>query len=152
MIDETPTVNGAAPVAGPARAGVARGAPAPVGASVAARAAEPRQPKKRPDPGPMRLALGMTGLAAATALSTLIIRPPAAAPTPATDPALPEPTSPPLIVRHVTQYVQLKPGETAPPGASVVQKPAASPRVVIVTIPAPAPRRVVVVTRQSGQK
>ncbi len=119
---------------------------------------ETRAPKARPDPGPMRLAIGMTGLAAATAIATSIVQSPfgAAAPAPA---ATPEPTAaptpPPLVVKHVTRYVQLKPGQTAPPGATVVKKPDPSPRVVVVTIPAPAaaPRRVVVVTtRQSGAK
>ena len=119
---------------------------------------EPRAPKARPDPGPMRLALGMTGLAAATAMATAIVRSPfgAAAPAPA---ATPEPTAaptpPPLVVKHVTRYVQLKPGQTAPPGARVVKKPNPSPRVVGVTGRAPraAPRRGVgVVTRLSGAK
>jgi hypothetical protein len=122
---------------------------------------EPRAPKARPDPGPMRLTLAMTGFVAATAMATAIIRPPAPAPAATPDP-VPQPTDaptqPPLVIRRVTQYVQLKPGETAPPGATVVQKPAASPRVVVVTIPAPPAKRVVVtqrvvaVTRQSGGK
>ena len=42
-------------------------------------------------------------------------------------------------VRHVIQYVQLKPGQTAPPKAVVKQAPAPPPRVVVVTT-----------TRQSG--
>jgi hypothetical protein len=100
----------------------------------------------------MRFAIGVTGLVAATALATSIVRPPVAAPGPTpTDPPPPAITEP-LAVRHVTRYVQLKPGQTAPAGAQVVQKPAPSPRVVVVTVPAPAPRRVVVVTRQSGMK
>lgn len=128
---------------------------------------EPRVPKARPDPGPMRFTLGLTGLIAATAMATSIIRPPMTAPVEA--PVIPTDAPPvattqpqPLVVRHVTRYVQLKPGETAPPGATVVQKPDPSPRVVVVTVPAPtprqavaapAPRRVIVVTtRQSGKK
>jgi hypothetical protein len=114
---------------------------------------EVRVPKARPDPGPMRLLMGVTGLAAATALATAIVRPNAPTVAPATADASPLPTPPPLVVRHVKRYVQLKPGETAPPGATVVQRPEASPRVVVVTVPAPAQRRtVVVVTRQSGAK
>jgi len=81
----------------------------------------------------------------------------------AAGPVAPLPTAAPaqIQVRTVTRYVQLHPGETAPPGALVVQKPDPSPRTVIVTVPAPAPpappavaapRRVVVVTRQSGTK
>jgi hypothetical protein len=46
----------------------------------------------------------------------------------------------PLPVQHVTRYVQLKPGQTAPPQASVVAAPRPTPRVVIVTT-----------TRQSGK-
>ena len=114
---------------------------------------EPRTPRARPDPAPMRLALAVTGLVAATAVAASIIRPPVASPVPApTDPP-PPPTTQPVAVQHITRYVQLKPGQTAPPGALVVQKPAPTPRVVVVTVPAPAPRRVVVVTtRQSGVK
>jgi hypothetical protein len=105
----------------------------------------------------MRFAFGVSGLVAVTALATAIARP--AAPPPVTqvttEPA-PTESAAPLVVRHVTRYVQLRPGETAPPGASVVARPDPSPRVVVVTVPAPAPpaavRRVVVVTRQSGTK
>jgi hypothetical protein len=121
---------------------------------------EPRPAKARPDPNPMRFVLGVSGLVAATALATAIARPGPATPAAVvldagTDPA-PTATPAPLVVRHVTRYVQLQPGETAPPGASVVARPDPSPRVVVVTVPAPAPpaaaRRVVVVTRQSGTK
>ena len=100
----------------------------------------------------MRLTLGVTGLVAATAMDTAIVRPSAVAPPPVPPEAALAPTPAPLVIKHVTRYVQLKPGETAPPGAAVVQKPAASPRVIVVTVPAPTPRRVVVVTRQSGAK
>jgi hypothetical protein len=121
---------------------------------------EPRAAKARPDPNPMRFAFGVSGLIAATALATAIAQPAPPAPTSvaldtAVDPA-PTATPAPLVVRHVTRYVQLQPGQTAPPGASVVARPDPSPRVVVVTVPAPAPpaavRRVVVVTRQSGTK
>jgi len=119
-----------------------------------------RSPGGRPDAGPMRFALAVSGLVAATAMATSIVRPPAPPSVELLPAATPTVTPVPaaIVVRHVTQYVQLQPGESPPPGASVVEKPAASPRVVIVTITAPpappaqpAPvRRVVVVTRQSG--
>ena len=132
---------------------------------------EPRGAKPRPDPRPMRLALGMGGLVAATAMATAIVRVPSSAVVVA-DPVLPDPTPAPtvepapakqVVIKQITRYVQLKPGETAPPGAKVVKKPDPSPRVVVITVPAPtarpaprpaarpapAPRRVVV-TRQSG--
>jgi hypothetical protein len=110
----------------------------------------------------MRLAFGVTSLAAAAAMTTAIIRPPAPAPAPVEITVQAEasqaPDPQPVVIRHVTRYVQLKAGETAPPGAKVVQKPDPSPRIVIVTLPAPAstpksaPKRVVAVTRQSGTK
>jgi len=115
-------------------------------------------PKARPDPGPMRFLIGFTGLVAATAIATALVRAqPAHAMVAAEAAADPIPTQPPpLVVRHVTTYVQLQPGQSAPPGAKVVAQPDPSPRVVVVTITPPpraaAPRRVVVVTRQSGTK
>jgi hypothetical protein len=36
-------------------------------------------------------------------------------------------------IRHVIKYVQLKPGQTAPPAAVVKQAPTPKPRIVIVT-------------------
>ncbi len=114
----------------------------------------PRTPKARPNPGSMRIAIGLTGVVAATALATAIVRAPVpdAASTALDTGAVPT-LAPPVVVRHVTRYVQLKAGQTAPPGATVVARPDPSPRVVVVTITAPpAVRRVVVVTRQSGQK
>ncbi len=43
-------------------------------------------------------------------------------------------------VRHVKRYVVLKPGQTAPPHASVLVRPTPTPRVTVVTR-----------TRQSGK-
>ena len=98
----------------------------------------------RPDPRPTRLLAAMSGLAAATAIAAGLIQP---APSPLDDGfeplgAAPEPVASggpaaPLRVRNETRYVQLQPGETAPPGARVVRRPDLSPRVVVVTIPAP---------------
>ena len=120
---------------------------------MAASPTPPRSPKARPDPRPMRVAFGATGFVAATAMLAAIARQPAPPASVTQAPPDPLPTAQPLVIRHVTQYVQLKPGQTAPPGATVVEKPAASPRVVVVTIPAPPARRVtVVVTKQSGVK
>lgn len=99
------------------------------------------QAKPRPDPRPMRLAFVVTGIAAASAIATAIVTPPAGggssgaiqAATVAT--AVQQPVPAPS---HVTRYVRLAPGQTAPPQASVQQ------------LPPPAPRVVVVTTRQSG--
>jgi hypothetical protein len=130
--------------------------------------AAPRPAKKRPDPRPMRVVFGVSGIAAAAAMATAIVRAPGGPPTlpviaEATARAAPA-ASGVIEIQHVTKYVQLQPGQTAPPGATVVEKAAASPRTIIVTVPAPtrAPRPVVVrvprapgpvvVTRQSGSK
>jgi hypothetical protein len=97
------------------------------------RPATPRRPVARPDARPMRAILGFTGIAAASAIATAIVRPPAA--------YLGQPAA--VIVgvadqaaapaRHVTRYIQLLPGQTAPPNAAVQAIPQPTPRVVIVT-------------------
>jgi len=110
------------------------------------RAIQPtRLPRQRPDPRPMRLALGMAGLAALSAMATAILAPPAptvaeGTATTAGDAADPLPPAS-VRVRHVTRYVQLQPGQTAPPSSTVLATPK----------PAPTPTpKVVVKTRQSG--
>jgi hypothetical protein len=83
----------------------------------------------------------MGSLAAASALATAIVSAPAVA-SPADPTVLStglEPAATPLV-RHVVKYVQLKPGETAPPQAVVRQQAAPKPRVVTL------------VTRQSGSR
>ena len=105
--------------------------------------ARPRRPvqpaKARPDPAPMRLAFGLTGLAAASAIVTALASPPGAdAVAGGTQTTLSMPVAAPPVVRHVVQYVQLKPGQVAPAQAVVRQQAAPKPRVVVVT------------TRQSG--
>ena len=71
-------------------------------------------------------------------------------------------TSPPIEVTHVINYVHLKPGESAPPGATVIAPDAPAPKIVVTTIPGkvirqPAPASSIttqpkkrVRTRQSG--
>jgi hypothetical protein len=84
-------------------------------------------PKSKPDPRPMRLALGAGGVAALSALAAAIVLPPQyqaavqqqqpadpnqqAAGQLSTDPS---PTPRPVL------YIQLAPGQTAPPGATVI--------------------------------
>lgn len=98
--------------------------------------------RSRPDPNPMRLMAGFVGLASLSAIASGLLPTvvPAAsagnASTTATIAA--DPAS--LPVQHVTRYVQLKPGQTAPPQAAVVAAPKPTPRVVVVTT-----------TRQSGK-
>jgi uncharacterized membrane protein YgcG len=76
----------------------------------------------------MRLALGATGIAALSALTTAIVLPPqfnvfqgpsqqqAAAGQQATDQLSPDPAQ----VQASVIYIQLQPGQTAPPGAVVI--------------------------------
>lgn len=66
---------------------------------------------------------------------------------------------PDVTVNHVTQYIHLKPGQKAPPGATVIAAAAPTPRVVVthtspggpVAQPAPRPANPKPVTRQSGR-
>ena len=89
----------------------------------------------------MRTILGLTGLAAFSAIATAIASPPggstAATTTTSTVQAQ---VAPAASVKHVTRYVQLQPGQTAPPQAVVKAAPAATPRIVVITT-----------TRQSGK-
>jgi hypothetical protein len=73
-------------------------------------------------------------------------------------------TSPPIEITHVINYIHLKPGESPPPGATVIAPDAPAPKIVVTTIPGkvihqaapPAPSnttttRTRVKTRQSGK-
>jgi hypothetical protein len=94
-------------------------------------------PRSKPDPRPMRVLLGFTGLAAASAIFTAVALPPVTTPATSVTSVMDAPVAP---VRHVISYVQLKPGQTAPPNAAVQ------------VVPQPTPRVVVVTTHQSGKK
>ena len=133
-----------------------------------------RTPAKRPDPRPMRIVYGAASVAALSALTVGLAHPQPPAdqevyfdtttadvPTQAPDVTV---TTPPVEVTHVINYVHLKPGETPPPGATVITPDAPAPRVVVTTIPgkvihqaAPPPpastttTRTRVRTRQSGK-
>lgn len=103
-----------------------------------ARPSQHRAPVARPDARPMRMLIGLTGVAAMSALATAVAVPPAAGQ--ATTTVVEAQVEPSVAVTHVTRFVQLKPGQTAPPNAPVKAAPAATPRVVVVTT-----------TRQSGK-
>lgn len=108
------------------------------GSSPPARPAVVRPAAARPDARPLRMLIALTGVAAVSALATVIAAPLPASQTTTTlvvTQALPS-----VPVTHVTRYVQLKPGQTAPPSAHVQAAPVATPRVVVVTT-----------TRQSGK-
>ena len=119
--------------------------PAPVAAAPIQAARPAPVARAKPDPRPLRIAYGMGAVAAATALVTALISPPpaGAAAGSATDVAqttITLPAEPAQPVKHVIQYVQLKPGETAPPNAAVK------------VVAKPKPRVVVITTKQSGAK
>jgi hypothetical protein len=113
-------------------------------------------PKAKPDPRPMRVALSFGGIAALSALSAAIVLPPrpvTSAPVAADQPAsafgdtgsqaasssAPSPATPqtsPTIL-----YIQLAPGQTAPPGATVIDATAAPVVGGVVSGPAPVAKQ-----------
>lgn len=89
----------------------------------------------------MRLMAGFIGLASLTAIASGLLPTVVPATTAGAATTTTLATADPLpSIQHVTRYVQLKPGETAPPQAAVVAAPKPTPRVVVVTT-----------TRQSGK-
>lgn len=91
-------------------------------------------PRNKPDSGPLRLAIGMSGIALASAIATALLAPAStAAGGGVTQTTVVLPVQPTPAASHVIRYVQLKPGQTAPPQAIVKQAPASTPRVVTVT-------------------
>ena len=119
-----------------------RGAP-PTAAQGAATVRKPSATlaKARPDARPLRIAFGMGAVATASALITAFAASSAGTATTTVQTTVTETAGPAPSVKHVIQYVQLKPGQTAPPKAVVKQAPALPPKVVVVTT-----------TRQSGGK
>jgi len=121
--------------------------PRPTPISAAAHA-----PKARPDPRPMRFALSVGGIAAFSALTTAIVLPPRPAVNAdyqqgqAVDPGAGSGQ-----VQRPVRYVQLSPGQTAPPGATVIDAGAPTPVTVVVTITRPPQKAIVIKTTQSGK-
>jgi hypothetical protein len=129
--------------------------------------------KAKPDARPMRMALFAGGVATLSALVAAIVSPPGPAATRAIAPLQPpvsrDPTAGPTVsptdvqVVRPIRYVQLSPGQTAPPGATVIDASAPTPITVVVNVPAPAqrvsggggaaaaPTAVIIKTTQSGQ-
>ena len=115
------------------------------------RPAPPLRPQhSKPDANPLRLLVGLVGIASASALVTAML--PSVSPAEVVVAAdttsmtavvavMPEPS-----VVHVTRYVTLKPGQTAPPQSSVLVKPQPTPHVTVKIV-----KKVQVVTRQSGK-
>lgn len=104
----------------------------------------------KPDARPMRMALGAGGLAALSALATAIVLPPRTVTQASvvalqqpndTASAMDTPSGTPLASDRPVRYVQLLPGQTAPPGASVIPAPTPSSATMVVTVPAPGQKQ-----------
>jgi hypothetical protein len=123
----------------------------------------------------MRVVYGAGAVAALSVMAVGLVQPDyaATADQPASDPTT-EPNAvaqgqAPVEIRHVTRYIHLKPGQTAPPGATVIAATAPTPRVVVthnsvpgsggqsagnggqLSQPAPRPPQPKPVTHQSGK-
>ncbi len=133
--------------------------PAPASRSAAAGGAHPA--KAKPDPRPMRIAFFAGGLAAVSALLTAIVVPAKPAVVTTISDAQQQQstvsaTGTPISVQQPIQYIQLKPGQTAPPGAMVVNPSGPLPTSVVITVPAPAQKAaaqkpIIIRTTQSGK-
>jgi hypothetical protein len=118
----------------------------------------PPDTPRRPDPRPMRLAYGAGAVAALSVMSIGLIQPASSDSRQSDVTSTADQTTaqaPSVEVRHVINYIHLKPGQTAPPGAKVITPDAPAPKIVVshvaAPVPAPAPPpKVVVKTRQSG--
>ena len=110
--------------------------------------------KAKPDARPMRLALGAGGLAAFSAIVTAIVIPPGsmAGAAQSTSQTTGGPAASPatIQVQRQVRYIQLVAGQTAPPGATVIDPAAPKPITVVTTVPAPAQKPVIIKTTQSG--
>ncbi|MEP7377948.1 MAG: hypothetical protein ABI725_00135 [Chloroflexota bacterium] len=131
-----------------------------------ARPARTDSRQSKPDARPMRFVYGAGAVAAMSVMAVGLVQPDFAATADqsgASDPTA-EPNAvaqvPATTVQHVTQYIQLKPGETAPPGAKVIAANAPTPRIVVThnapsgqaAQPAARPAAPKPVTRQSGKR
>jgi hypothetical protein len=105
----------------------------------------------RPDATRSRLALTGGGLAAMSALITAIVLPPTAATPASAGAAVATATPSTVAVPRPVRYVQLLPGQSAPPGTTVIDAKAPKPITIVTVVPAPARRTVVVRTTQSGR-
>ena len=106
-----------------------------------------RPQRSKPDANPLRLLVGLAGVATASALVTAML--PSVSPTEvvvAADTTGLTAVAPEPSVLHVTRYVTLQPGQTAPPQSSVLVKPQPTPHVTVKVV-----KKVQVVTRQSGK-
>ena len=109
-------------------------------------------PKIKPDARPMRIALGAAGLAAFSALVAAIVLPPRPVVFPAAYAQQAAPAGAGTLIngQRPIQYIQLQPGQTAPPGAKVID-PSAQPITGAAAVPPPAQKPVIIKTNQSGK-
>ena len=114
-------------------------------------------PKRRPDARPTRLVLGLGTVAAMSVVTAGLVRFPVTVTTDLTAVASEPPPVADEEVVHRIRYVQLRPGERAPAGATVIRQADPTPRIVVRTVPGPRRvattprRRVVARSRQSGR-
>jgi hypothetical protein len=102
-------------------------------------------PKSKPNPTSMRLAWAAAGLAGASALLYAIVFPPH-------QPLVTQAQPTTVYVEQPVNYIYLQPGQTAPPGATVIKAVgAAQPLVVTVAPPAQTAPKPVIKTTQSGK-
>lgn len=109
--------------------------------------------KARPDARPMRLGLGAGAIAAITVMIGGMVRFPVSDPTVAAEDSLTAdaPITQQVRVEKRIRYVQLKRGQKAPPGATVIDAAQPTPRVVVTRIQQPAKVKKVTKSRQSGR-
>lgn len=107
----------------------------------------PRTAGSRPDPTNLRLVLGASGIAALSALVTMIAVPPVPVSLPVSTPAAPMT----VTQQRPVMYIQLAPGQSPPPGATVIDAKAPKPITIVTRVPAPPQQTVVVRTTQSGK-
>jgi len=100
----------------------------------------------------MRIVLGTAGLAAFSALVAAIVLPPnPVVQTPVTFDQGAVPGAPGAAApQRAIQYVQLQPGQTAPPGATVVDS-SAQPPPAAAAVPAAPVKPIIIRTTQSGK-
>ena len=106
--------------------------------------------RSKPDAGPMRVVIGSAGFAILSAIASAIVAPPRPSMAVPQQPA-DKSTGTPTTVEQPIHYIQLLPGQTAPPGAKVIDAAAPTPQVIVKTVPAPAQKPIVVKTTQSGK-
>lgn len=110
--------------------------------------------KAKPDPRPARLGMAAGAVAALSVMAAGLVHAPAAEPVVAEDPTAEPVAAVPREVQVVrtVRYVQLKRGQTPPPGATVIAAAAPTPRVVVTRVVAAAAAPRTTSVRQTTRK